>query len=121
MTMTASEAVNAKHCDIAHLLQSLAGNRSVAQNLAQMFLRMYPEKLELLDAALERADWVALRRVVHDLRGSCAMFSAEACLTLASKLEDALPNRVTSEVPEACAQLKNELANVVSELRLFLE
>ncbi len=121
MSMMASTTVSPRPCDVDHLLQSLAGNRLAARKLAQMFLNMYPGKIALIDAALQDADWVALRRVVHDLRGSCAMFSATACLALASKLEDALPDRVDPKLFEDCTCFKDALADVAEALHLFLD
>jgi HPt (histidine-containing phosphotransfer) domain-containing protein len=119
--MMASVAASPRACDVDHLLQSLAGNRMATQKLAQMFLDMYPGKIALIDAALQDGDWVALRRVVHDLRGSCAMFSATACLALAGKLEDTLPDHVDQELPEYCARFRTALADVAAELQLFLD
>lgn len=65
-------------------------------------------------------DWCALRRVVHELRGSCALFSATACINFASKLEEVLPDHVDASVPENCARFKDTLAEVVAELNCFL-
>lgn len=121
MSIMASAATNPRHCDIDHLLRTLSGNRMAARKLAQMFLDMYPGQIALIDAALQDRDWLALRRVVHDLRGSCAIFSATACLLLACKLEDALPDRVNPELPEDCARFKAALADVAAELHLFVD
>lgn len=120
MSLIASTAESPRPCDADRLLQSLAGNRQVARKLVQMFLDMYPDRIALIDAAVQGADWVALRRVVHDLRGSCAVFSATACLALAGKLENALPDRVDQKLIEDCARFKEALADVAEELRLFL-
>lgn len=121
MSIIASAAVSPKPCDVNHLLQSLAGNRLAARKLMQMFLDMYPGKIALLDAALQAADWVALRREVHDLRGSCAVFSATTCLSLAGELEAALPDHAGPQLPEDCARFKDAVADLAAELRLFLD
>lgn len=121
MSIIASAAVSPKPFDVDHLLRSLAGNRPAARKLTTMFLDMYPGKIALLDAALQAADWVALRRVVHDLRGSCGMFSATDCLSLASKLEGVLPDHVGPQLPEDCAHFKEALADLAAELRQFLD
>lgn len=109
-----------KPCDVDHLVQILAGDRVAAQRLAQIFLNMYPDKLDLINAALEREDWVALRRVVRDLRGCCALFSAKVCIILASKLEDALPDHIDTDLFKNCTRFKEALADLAEELRLFL-
>ena len=109
-----------KPCDVDYLVQLLAGDRIAAQNLARIFLDVYPGKIALVDAALNGNDWGALRRVVHELRGSCALFSATACINFASKLEEVLPDHVDASVPENCARFKDALAEVVAELNCFL-
>ena len=119
--MIANAAASPRPCDVNHLLQSLAGNRLAAQKLVQMFLDMYPGKVALIDAALQAAAWVALRRGGHDRRGSGAMFSATVCLDLASKLEENLPDQVDPKLPEDCRHFKAALADVAEELNLFLD
>lgn len=120
MSVIASAAESTRSCDMDLLLVSLEGNWLAARKLAQMFLDVYPDKIALIDAALQAADWGILRRAVHDLRGNCAMFSATACLVLARKLEDALPDHVGEGLPEDCARFKEALSRVAEELRLFL-
>lgn len=120
MTSMSSATIRPLPCDVTHLLQTLAGNRMAARKLAQMFLDLYPGKIVLIDAALQAEDPVALRRVVHDLRSSCAMFSATDCLALASRLEASLLERTDSNVADDCARLKSALTDVAEELRRFL-
>ena len=120
MSIVSSTEASSRSCDVDHLLQSLAGNRSAARKLVQMFLDMYPGKVVLFDAALQAEDWVALRRVVHELRGSCSMFSATACLTLAGKLEEALPDHIGPELPGDCARFKDALVDVAGVMHRFL-
>lgn len=121
MSIVSSAEASPRSCDVDHLLQSLAGNRSAARKLVQMFLDVYPGKVVLFDAALQAEDWVALRRVVHELRGSCSMFSATACLALAGKLEDALPDHVDPELTGDCVRFKDALVDVAGVLHRFLD
>ena len=112
--------VSPKPCDINHLLQSLGGNRLAVEKLVRIFLDMYPAKIALFDNALQTADWVSLGRVVHDLRGTCAILSASDCLVLAAKLENALPEHVTPDLMVECARFKTALTEVVAAIHLFL-
>ncbi len=121
MSMMVGAMGNPKPCDVDYLVQLLAGDRMAAQKLAQLFLEVYPGKVELVNAALQRGDWVALRRSVHDLRGSCALFSATACISLASKIEKTLPDDVAPDLFEDCERFKGALADVAEELRDFLD
>lgn len=120
MPTISSTFQTSKPCDVDYLVQLLAGDRIAAQNLARIFLDVYPGKIDLVDAALNGNDWGALRRVVHELRGSCALFSATACINFASKLEEVLPDHVDASVPENCARFKDTLAEVAAELNRFL-
>ena len=120
MPTISSTFQTSKPCDVDYLVQLLAGDRIAAQNLARIFLDVYPGKIALVDAALNGNDWGALRRVVHELRGSCALFSATACINFASKLEEVLPDHVDASVPENCSRFKDTLAEVVAELNCFL-
>lgn len=120
MPTISSTFQTSKPCDVDYLVQLLAGDRIAAQNLARIFLDVYPGKIALVDAALNGNDWGALRRVVHELRGSCALFSATACINFASKLEEVLPDHVDASVPENCARFKDTLAEVAAELNRFL-
>ena len=121
MPPSTSAAFTSRYCDVGHLVKSLGGNRLAARKLAQLFLAMYPGKIVRLDAALHGADWGALRREIHELRGSCAIFSASTCLALAGQLEKALPDHVDQNLPEICAHFKDSLAHVAEELRRFLD
>ena len=118
--MMSSAIVHHQPYVIDPLLRSLSGNRVAAKKLVRIFLDMYPEKIALFDAALQVADWVALRRVVHDLRGTCAIVSASCCLFWAAKLENTLPEQVSPELLVECACFKSALAEVVAALQLFL-
>ena len=120
MPTISSTFQTSKPCDVDYLVQLLAGDRIAAQNLARIFLDVYPGKIALVDAALNGNDWGALRRVVHELRGSCALFSATACINFASKLAGVLPDHVVASVPENCARFKDTLAEVAAELNRFL-
>ncbi len=119
MSMLSSAVVHRQPYVIDHLLRSLSGNRVAAKKLVRIFLDMYPEKIALFDTALQAADWVTLRRVVHDLRGTCAIVSASSCLVSAAKLESALPEHVSPELLQECASFKTALAEVVAALQLF--
>ena len=119
--MMVSALGNPKPCDVEYLVQLLGGERPAAWKLAQLFLDVYPGKVDLVNAALKAGDWVALRRSVHDLRGSCALFSATTCVSLASKIESALPDHVAPDLSEDCERFKDTLADVARELREFLD
>jgi HPt (histidine-containing phosphotransfer) domain-containing protein len=85
------------------LLEQLNGDRDAARDLAQAFLDNFPVMLQQLDGALaegpgeaaagagnaEQAEVQAeaLRNVVHQLKGVCAIFAADAVVARAREIE----------------------------------
>lgn len=120
MSLMSSAAVHRSPFVIDHLLRALSGNRAAAKKLVRIFLDMYPNKVAQFDAAVETSDWTAMRRVVHDLRGNCAIVSASSCLVSAAALEDALPEHVSPGFLLECARFKAALEEVVSALNEFM-
>lgn len=107
-------------CDMDYLLASLAGNRAMADKLAKLFLDTYPGQTQEMGQALERSDLAALRKVVHNIRGSCVLFSVGPGLALAGKLENSLPDQPGPDLTADCAQLRGILEDMAEELGRFL-
>lgn len=107
-------------CNMDFLLESLAGNRAMADRLAGLFLDTYPDLIRQLDEARTDGDLAALRKIVHNIRGSCVMFSVLPCLALAGKLEDQLPDRPGIDLADDCVRLRGLLEDMATELRRFL-
>ncbi len=117
----ASSTVNVgRQSDMNHLLTSLAGNLAMARKLARLFLEMQPKMVSDVEEALGDWDLERLRRVVHNIRGSCTLFSAEQCLTLTRKLEGDLPDRPGPHLVEECSQLCSALGYLAQELEEFV-
>lgn len=101
-----------------------------ARRLAKMYLNNHPVLLSNLDRAVQENDLPAIVQAVHDIRGSCVMFSAHTCLELARRIEDAL-RRLPAGAPllaaiaggwvEDCATLAVALDEMAAELRALLE
>lgn len=118
-----------KSCNLNYLLSNLGGNLAAAKRLVAIYLENHPVLLRSLDAALQRNDAAAIRQAVHDIRGSCVIFSANTCLELAKKIEDGLrqsPERPTSLDQMAggwfdeCAALIVAMDEMAEELRALL-
>lgn len=120
MTLMSSDTAGRQPYAVDHMLRSLSGNRLAAEKLVRIFLEMYPSKMALFDSALQASDWVSLRRVVHDLRGTCAIVAATSCLASAATLEDALPDHVSAQLYFECECFKSALGEVAATLRRFL-
>lgn len=118
----------APSCNLDFLETSLGRNRTTALRLVSLFLDSYPHLLRRLDEALAADDLERLRQAVHDIRGNCVLFSAQECLALTVRMENALrlalgsPGRRgdgTDWLAEVAA-LRCALERVVVELRDYL-
>ncbi len=109
-----------RSCGLDSLVEVLGGNREVAQRLAQMFLETYGSTLARLESAMGLEDLAAIRRIAHDIRGSCAVFAAEECLSIARKIENDLTENRVEEWPADCARMHAAMGAMAKELRQFV-
>lgn len=118
-------------CDLSSLLENLGGDVSAAQRLVKMYLSNHPVLLGNLDRAVQSNDLHAVLQAVHDIRGSCVMFSAQTCMELARKIEDdlrSLPSGgsllatvMAGGWIEDCATLAVALEEMAAELRGLID
>lgn len=119
-----------KPCDLGYLLGNLGGNMGAAKRLITMYLANHPNLLAVLDRATEAGDLRSIRQVVHDIRGSCVLFSARHCLLLTRRIEEALRAPAdeivaieSDEMPgwmKDCIELRGALVAMADELRVIL-
>lgn len=107
-------------CGLDSLVEVLGGNRGVAQRLARMFLETYGSTLARLESAVGHGDLAAIRRIAHDIRGTCAVFAAEECLSIARKIENDLIENLVEEWPADCARMHTAMETMAGELRRFV-
>lgn len=107
-------------CGMDSLVETLGGNRALAQKLARMFLDGHAATLAKLDETVQAADLETLRRLSHDIRGTCAVFAAERCLKLARKIELDLSDRQHGDWLADSRELRQTLEDMAAELREFL-
>ena len=117
------------------LLEQLNGDRDAARDLAQAFLDNFPVMLQQLDGALadgpgEGATGTAegggaalqaeaLRNVVHQLKGVCAIFAADAVVARAREIEALL---VAGELAAGVAEIglwRAELDELAGDIGRF--
>ena len=74
--------------DLARALAAVDGERELLHGMIAIFRRQTPRVLEEIDGALTRGDASALEIAAHKLKGSVAMFRAQATRDAAQRLED---------------------------------
>lgn len=116
-------------CNIDYLLINLGRNQEAAKRLVHLFLDNYPNLIGRLDESLAHQDLATLQRVVHDIRGSCVLFSARDCLDETHRIENMLRDSLTHD--SGCGNgidwenellgLRESLTRMVNELKHYLE
>jgi len=87
-TVQAQAAAPAPGGDIAaHLLRSTGGNEKLAMSLTKSFLADAPKRLAAIRGAIAAKDGAKLDSAAHALKGSVAIFGAQAAVTAARDLE----------------------------------
>lgn len=115
-------------CNLDYLLINLGRNEEAARRLVGLFLENYPNLVWRLDESLMHRDLGALQRVVHDIRGSCVLFSAREALEQTHRIENLLrdcpannelgSNGVDWDVE--LRELRESLARMADELKHYL-
>ncbi|WP_281985813.1 Hpt domain-containing protein [Azonexus hydrophilus] len=112
-------------CNLDYLLVNLGRNRAAANRLVQLFLENHPQLVAWLEQAAMDNDISAMQDVVHDIRGSCVLFSAHRAVALARELEYVLhchrQDGTGINWLARSAALRNALTDVHDELKRYQE
>jgi len=112
-------------CNLDYLLVNLGRNRDAANRLVRLFLDNHPQLIARLERAASDSDIAAMQDVVHDIRGSCVLFSAHRAVALARELEYVLHcHRQGGQGINWMARsqaLRDALSAVNGELQRYLE
>jgi len=96
MTEKDQDKASGSSCSLDFLRNNLGRNETAARRLVELFLDTYPGLLERLDVSARNRDLLALQNVVHDIRGNCVLFSAQACLDQTRFMENALRDQAAA-------------------------
>jgi len=115
-------------CNLDYLLINLGRNEEAAKRLVHLFLDNYPNLIGRLEESLANQDLPTMHRVVHDIRGSCVLFSARDCLDQTHRIENMLRDALTHNAGSGSGidweiellGLRESLTRMVSELKHYL-
>ena len=106
----------------AHLLRTTGGNEKLVKSLTKSFLADAPKRLAAIRAALAAKNAAKLDTAAHALKGSVAIFGAQAAVTAAKNLEAMGRSRNLSgadaqfhALEAAMQQLQAELIKIVPQ------
>ena len=112
-------------CNLDYLLVNLGRNRVAANRLVQLFLDNHPQLIARLDQAAVDSNIAAMQDVVHDIRGSCVLFSAHRAVALARELEYVLHchrrDGLGIDWKARIAALREAMSEVYDELQRHLQ
>jgi signal transduction histidine kinase/CheY-like chemotaxis protein len=108
----------------AHLLRTTGGNEKLVKSLTKSFLADAPKRLAAIRAALAAKNAAKLDTAAHALKGSVAIFGAQAAVTAAKNLEAMGRSRNLSgadaqfrALEAAMQQLQVELIKIASQTK----
>lgn len=120
--------VGGTSCNLDYLLINLGRNEEAAKRLVHLFLDNYPNLIGRLEESLANQDLPTLQRVVHDIRGSCVLFSARDCLDQTHRIENMLRDALAHseglgngiDWESELFGLRESLKRMVDELKHYL-
>ena len=111
-----AEVVSPGAADVRTLSAHFQGDAALAQELAELFLADYPERLSELHDAIMRSDARALKRAAHTVKGAISVFSTDGAFEAASRLETIGGTGDLTHATEAWHALKEELKRLTPAL-----
>jgi HPt (histidine-containing phosphotransfer) domain-containing protein len=101
---------------LGSLLMLAGGDPSFLDSVFSVFFQTTPGQLESMKALCQSADWEALRRRSHSLRGSCATLGALGFVEGCRKLESACKAANSDDVNTTIEALEIEFQIIAREL-----
>lgn len=98
--------------NLLHIKETTLGDDEFLAELIDIYLDDVPPQLELLRAAVARADAAAAGSVAHRLKGSSSNLGAESLSALCNQVECASRRSHIDEVSRMMPQLEEEFGRV---------
>ena len=93
-------------------LDLVSGDRDLANTVLLTYKKNLPKKLKALEQAIESEDFITIKAIAHDLKGSSGNISAKQVQKAALELEKAGTNEDIDNVQILMVRLKEELAKL---------
>ncbi|HEY0169930.1 MAG TPA: ATP-binding protein [Pyrinomonadaceae bacterium] len=94
------------------------GEQDIVSELASLFLRDTPRRLDDMMRALSAGDAEELARLAHTVKGSCLNMGARRMASLCTRLEAQWRGRLFEEAGRTAAELRREFTRVSALLEL---
>lgn len=103
-----------------HFLQSLAGDKELADELLAAFMEDSPERSASLAEALAAGDNENASRLAHSLKGMCGVVRAEELVGLALSMEHSAKDSNLEKTRKDYSMFKEKLALAHGEMQEFI-
>jgi two-component system, sensor histidine kinase and response regulator len=102
--------------DEAAFLARVDGDHTLLRELVELFLMDCPQRLTSLRQAIQDADWQAVERAAHSLKGAVSNFCARTALDATLHLESLARTGDASRIAAAYSELEHELTRLQEAL-----
>lgn len=106
--------------DEGALLTTVGGNRRLAAELAEIFLRELESRMPDMEKAVVARDNTRIQFLAHTLMGSAASLSATQVTGTARKLESMALTGKLAKIDAVFARLEHEIARLGARLTTFI-
>jgi CheY-like chemotaxis protein len=102
--------------DKREALSRVNGDAELLAELAELFLKDYPQMMGEIEAAIGRGDGEGLSEAAHAMKGSVGNFGTKRAYEEAARLERMGQERDLKDATEACNRLASEIERLRSAL-----
>ncbi len=106
--------------DVSAILEVTGGDNGLLRELITLFLKESPAWVAQVRQAIANNEVDTLRRIAHSIKGSIGYFGASQVRDLAQRLESMGIENNLSGADEACADLEQGMASLLSALEVYL-
>jgi PAS domain S-box-containing protein len=110
---------NGSAVDWPAALETVQGDRTLLKAVIEATLAECPVVLGELENAVGARDADVVRRAAHTIKGALRTFEAARAAAIAARIEEAGRNGNLEGTPSLVADLRHEMADVISELERF--
>ena len=101
------------------VLDEIGGEEELLKEMAEIFLAIYPEDLELIQKAITKGDYEGIRSSAHRMKGSVSNFGKKGAYLAAKELEDAARSNSMGEVNEKFKRLSEQVVSLDQALKAY--
>lgn len=102
--------------DQERALENVGGNHEILQEMIELFIGECPKQMHEIESAHADGDLQRLTRSAHTLKGSVALFAADAATEAAKRIEFMGRNNNVDEFDAAWAELQEDIDQLMSAL-----